>query len=456
MNLPEQFLDSLEGCVGFSRSDFIQAHEQLASVSIRVNPIKMVDGLRVQSENFQTKIPWCDQGYYLSNRPKFTLDPLLHAGVYYVQEASSMFIHFILNQIIPNERNLKVLDLCAAPGGKTTLLSSMPQIDFVLANEIISSRVSVLYENVVKWGSSKIFISNNDPDDFINVGEFFDIVLVDAPCSGSGLFRKDESAIDEWSTEAVNFCSLRQRRILQSAMQVLKPGGFLIYTTCSFSAVENEDNLDCLIDSNHFCKVEIEVPEDWGIVKSHSRRFGASGFRFYPDKLDGEGFFCGVLQKKDSSNTLFNKQMDEFHLSQKKYTYLKEWVNDEGVLFFTDKDADYAIRDGHIEIRNYLKKYLRLRKSGIKIGSMMSKGFVPDHELALSEHMSSAVKKIELNLSEALKYLRKESLDKENLLDGLYLITYLDCGLGWGKVIGARIKNYYPMAWRILMKNDPQ
>ena len=455
MSLPDGFIDSLTVCAGFSKSAFLEAHQLSPAISVRCNPYKISKIADWSSREKYFPVPWCTQGCYFEERPVFTLDPLLHAGAYYVQEASSMFIHHVVDTLLAGEHGLAALDMCAAPGGKSTLLSAMHQFDFVLANEIISSRVGVLYENAVKWGSSKILISNNDPKDFEQLGELFDVVLVDAPCSGSGLFRKDEAAIQEWNTDLVNFCSSRQKRILHAAIKVLKPGGYLIYSTCSYSYAENEANLDDIISSGGVVSVPVTSPANWGIVESLSEEKAAYGYRFYPDKLKGEGFFCAVMQKTETKNTGAKFQI-ESQKPLKKIPELHGWIDAEGIVTTNDEGEVYAIPEPWYDFRNLLKKNLRLRKSGVKVGAIMKKGLVPDHELALSDIVSSTLQTMDLDVYRALGYLRKEEIDVDTNSDGTYLITYKGCGLGWAKVVQGRFKNNYPTGWRILMKGEPK
>lgn len=263
MILPASFLKSLEGIPGYDRDAFENVHEAGRQVtSLRINPGKWADpdidkliegfSLHQGRQIAASQIPWCVNGYYLSDRPSFTFDPYLHGGAYYVQEASSMFIGYALEKVCGKKKGLKALDLCAAPGGKTTLLASLPNISLLVSNELIRSRVPVLYENVVKWGAPHVFVSQNDPRDFQRLPGFFDILMVDAPCSGSGLFRRDPDAISEWSPNNVTLCSQRQQRILADAIPSLKDDGLLIYSTCSYSIEEDEHILDWLIKEHDF------------------------------------------------------------------------------------------------------------------------------------------------------------------------------------------------------------
>ena len=454
MILPQHFLESISCCSGFDEPAFLEAHQQPAVTSIRFNPLRSNLAVSSYQEIKLSDVPWCGHGIYLKTRPKFTLDPLLHAGAFYVQEASSMFLHHVIERILPNASGLMLLDLCAAPGGKTTLLASMKQFDFVLANEIISSRVPVLYENLVKWGSSKTYISNNDPKDFNSIGALFDVVLVDAPCSGSGLFRKDPDALVEWNNDLVNFCSLRQQRIVKDALEVLKPGGFLIYSTCSYSVQENESILDYIMEHGGLDSVQINVPETWNITHSMSDKFAANGYRFYPNKVLGEGFFCSVFQKNASSMNAYPYE----HIVQPKIASkqidLDAWVDSNGLTCLEENGELFAVKNDHLSLRSHLKNRLRLRKSGIKLGTLMKKGFVPDHELAMSECISQNVPQIVLSKVDAIKYLRKEDIVVDNYSDGTYLMTYQQSPLGWAKIINSRLKNNYPMNWRILMRYE--
>ncbi|RYY42786.1 MAG: RsmB/NOP family class I SAM-dependent RNA methyltransferase, partial [Chitinophagaceae bacterium] len=245
------------------------------------------------------KVPWNSHGYYLNARPSFTIDPLFHAGAYYVQEASSMFLEVALRQSCELNSPLRVLDLCAAPGGKSTLIQSLLSPESLLvSNEVIKSRANILAENLTKWGAANVIVTNNDPKDFKRLPSFFDCIVVDAPCSGSGLFRKDADAVAEWSLNNVALCSQRQQRILADVMNALKPGGILVYSTCSYSTDEDEFISDWLADNHAVQSLRLQLREDWNIVETTSEKHNNFGYRFYPDKLKGEGFFIAVFKKQ--------------------------------------------------------------------------------------------------------------------------------------------------------------
>lgn len=297
--LPVALLTSLQTVNGFNEKTFTEVHQSGEQVtSIRLNPNKPAT-LNPQFATLQ-KVPWNSNGYYLSERPSFTSDPLFHAGAYYVQEASSMFLEDAIRQTCDLTQNLKVLDLCAAPGGKSTLIQSIISDNSLLvSNEIIKTRVNILSENITKWGAANVVVTNNDPKDFQKLPGYFDVIVVDAPCSGSGLFRKDPEAIDEWSLNNVTLCSQRQQRILADILSSLKPGGILIYSTCSYSEAEDEDICDWLLSGTQdpLSGLRLQIKSDWHIIETSSPQHNAYGYRFYPDKLKGEGFFIAVFQK---------------------------------------------------------------------------------------------------------------------------------------------------------------
>src|SRR5688572_6493565 len=241
MKLPGALLESLVTVKSFDKEAFEQIHasgEQITS--IRINPVK-----QSKIQNPKSKIPWTETGYYLEQRPSFTFDPLFHAGTYYVQEASSMFLEQALKQTVDLSKSLRVLELCAAPGGKSTHIQSLISKDSLLvSNEVIRSRANVLKDNIIKWGCANVMVTNNDPKDFARLENYFDVIVVDAPCSGSGLFRREPDAMEEWSLNNVALCSQRQQRILADVWPALKKDAVLIYSTCSYSRSEEEDILE--------------------------------------------------------------------------------------------------------------------------------------------------------------------------------------------------------------------
>ncbi|OYW75438.1 MAG: hypothetical protein B7Z27_08775, partial [Sphingobacteriia bacterium 32-37-4] len=299
VDLPKQLIDSLANVKGFDKAAFEKVHisgEQVTS--IRLNPFKPSN---VLTDFIDVKVPWCSDGFYLKERPSFTMDPLFHAGAYYVQEASSMFLHHAIHELIPgSKQGLKVLDLCAAPGGKSTLLASIFSEGLVVSNEVIKSRAAILVENTTKWGLPNMVVTNNDPEHFKDFVGYFDVIVVDAPCSGSGLFRKDSAAIGEWSEQNVVHCSQRQERILATILPCLKQDGILLYSTCSYSEAEDESIADWLVSHMNMESCPIKTAPSWNIITTQSPQQQAWGYRFYPYLVKGEGFYLAAFKQQQS------------------------------------------------------------------------------------------------------------------------------------------------------------
>jgi NOL1/NOP2/sun family putative RNA methylase len=447
---PENFLASLSGEPGFAHEDFINVHKNSFSLtSIRLNPFK------TSFIKTGERVPWCPEGYYLDTRPSFTFDPLFHAGCYYVQEASSMFIDHILKHIRQNDNEpIKILDLCAAPGGKSTLISSaINSNDLLVANEIIKTRVPVLCDNLNRWGAANTIVTNNDPRDFGRLTGFFDIILVDAPCSGSGMFRKDPAAMNEWSEANVNLCHQRQERILADIYPALKEDGHLIYSTCSYSHQENEAILDWLCTEFDMESLRIPIYKDWGIVETQSDQQKAWGYRFYPGKVKGEGLFAACLKKKGQTPQLPGfKNKGNQKLALKEIDLVRTYLNTPGDFYYFMVNDDWlAINKAHKDSLDTLQRHLYIKKSGIRLGKLMGNDLIPDHELALSIHINKvAVLQTELNYNQAIQYLRRENIDLEINNKGWSLMVFEGHPLGWVKLLQNRVNNYYPKELRIL------
>ncbi len=426
-------------------------HESGEQVTaIRFHPVKrqltstMPDG---------AMIPWCEHGLYLSDRPSFTLDPHFHAGLYYVQDASSMFLWKVLQQLVPDTADKKVLDLCAAPGGKSTLLSSYFTDGLVVSNEVIKPRAAILVENITKWGNDNVVVSNNDPVHFQSLGNYFDVVVVDAPCSGSGLFRKDPEAIHEWSLDHVQLCSQRQQRILSDILPVLKEDGILIYATCSYSLEEDEMIADWLTREMEMESLTVAIEADWGIVNTFSENQKAAGYRFYPDQVKGEGFFIAAFKKKTASHTFTHRKNAVIAkpAKQELEQLLSFFPLTEGYQVFKQADQFRAIPLKWMEDMAILAGSLYIKKAGIEMGAIKGKDVVPSHELAMSVLPKDTFNSINVTLEQALQYLRRHDLVLAGN-KGWNLVMYEHIPLGWAKVLPNRINNYYPQEWRILKK----
>lgn len=450
LKLPKLFIESLLPCPGFDEQAFVKAHQTNSPTSIRVNPFKQT------TLNFSCdeKVAWSTIGYYLEERPSFTRDLLFQAGCYYVQEAGSMFIEHALKSCVDFNETLKIFDVCGSPGGKSTLLNSlMNEESLLVANEIIKQRADVLAQNLSKWGTSNLIVSNNDPTTFSEMEDVFDVIMVDAPCSGSGLFRKQHDAIDEWSLDNVNLCSQRQKRILSDVIKSLKPGGSLVYSTCSYSQSENEDIADWLITEFGLNTINIPIHNDWGIVETRSTIHNAFGYRFYPDKTKSEGFFCCVFKKQmgeESRRQLRKNKNDAFTpIKPKDKELFSNWIDNiakHEIIQFKD---DYLL--ANTLAVDFVNKYthLYLKKVGTNIGSVIKKDVIPHHDLAWSIHQSKQIQSIPCTDEEGLKFFKKE-LQLITGKKGWNLMTYNGFGIGWIKHLGNRINNYLPNEFRIL------
>lgn len=425
---------------------FQAAHQGPPVTSIRLNPRKPV------AQHYEAQpVSWCSNGLYLPQRPVFTLDPLFHSGTYYVQEASSMFVQYAVEQLLQrDEQALKVLDLCAAPGGKSTLLASLLRDDdLLIANEVIQPRAAILAENLARWGYMNTWVSNNDPRDFTGLKNYFDLMLIDAPCTGSGLWRKDEQAMDEWSPANVQLCSERQRRIIADALPALKDGGLLLYATCSYSVEEDEAILDWIGD--HFMTESLQIPvdESRGIVVTRSQKHKAYGYRFYPWKLQGEGFFLAAFRIRNNERPASKKKTKS--RSRPGTKAWKEWLHTDFELI-NKNGNDLAVHPAHLQEYQYLSEYLKLKKTGTLLGKVLPKEPVPEHELALSIYLSETVPAVSVSKDEALQYLKKETVLEQEPLKGWHALRYEGYALGWGKWLGNRMNNYLPKNLRIRME----
>jgi 16S rRNA C967 or C1407 C5-methylase (RsmB/RsmF family)/NOL1/NOP2/fmu family ribosome biogenesis protein len=450
MLLPPQLLQSLTNVPGFDREAFEAVHASGEQVtSIRLNPEKTMD--HGPWSMVDSKIPWCSQGRYLGSRPSFTFDPTFHAGAYYVQEASSMFLWHAVKEIVGGDTKKKVLDLCAAPGGKSTLLASYFTDGLVVANEVIKSRAAILVENITKWGSDQVIVTNNDPSHFQSVPGFFDVMVIDAPCSGSGLFRKDPNAINEWSEDNVQLCSQRQQRILADVLPALNEDGILIYSTCSYSMEEDEAIADWLVSEMNMESKRLAIDTAWGIIETQSPDTNASGYRFYPDRLQGEGFFMAVFQKKSGVEVVRLKEQRLPEPSKQEVQIIQSFMSiPDAFTLFKQGESVRAIKKEWLTDLQVLAKCLYIKKAGIEIGTVKGKDVIPGHELAMSALGRFAFTPIGLTEAQALQYLRRKELILSDAPKGWNLVGYGGLPLGWVKVLPNRINNYYPAEWRIL------
>lgn len=447
-SLPKEFEERMRAELGSGFTDFQESLQKTSPVSIRFNPDK-------PSAIHGEIIPWTKYGRYLTERPVFTLDPALHAGAYYVQEASSMLLEQALVQSTDLTKPLRVLDLCAAPGGKSThLLSLINSNSLLVSNEVIRSRSAILSENIQKWGHANVVVSCNDPEDFQRLEGFFDVMVIDAPCSGEGLFRKDPEAMTEWSTDNVQLCSQRQRRILSDVLPALKEDGILIYSTCTFNEHENENNLTWLAQEDAFTFLPLSLDPSWGVETIQKEN--ALGYRCYPHRVKGEGFFISVMQKKTSTKQARIKTKSRFTFASKKIVeQLQDWIHPSHDFDFIQQDnllitLPMSLKD---EIE-FLQGQLHIVTKGTAMAEVKHDKFIPEHAFALSIHLREEhFQQVDLTLAQALQFLRKEAFMLEDKRKGFALVKYQQHALGWVNLLGNRLNNLYPTGWRIRMNS---
>ncbi|MCC8035865.1 MAG: rRNA cytosine-C5-methylase [Rikenellaceae bacterium] len=450
VSLPDGFADSLaEILPAGERAELLCALDTPPPAAVRFNPYKLA------SPPEGEQVPWCRYGFYVDGgRPSFTLDPLHHGGVYYVQEPSSMFIEHIVRQVFPDTQGLRMLDVCAAPGGKTTLLSTLAGLEgLVVANEPVWSRVNILAENIRRWGLGNVAVTANAPSHYAAIKDYFDLVLVDAPCSGEGMFRKNPQARTQWSSRNVAACTVRQKDIIENIWGCLKPGGILIYSTCTFNSHENEhvaswtaENFDCE-------NIGIDYPGHWNIAKGIGPAGGYT-LRFYPHKLKGDGFSVSVFRKEGSKVRTKIKPVRKTLLRDLVGREAKEagrWVEQPQFMRFAAiGDQAYGFYSAvHGDIIR-LSEAVNIIYSGIDMGRIIKGDLKPSHALALFHDVNTGeIPGSEVPLETALDYLRKSDIPAEGFREGYNLVTFSGYPLGWVKRIGGRINNLYPKELRI-------
>jgi len=448
MKLPQPFIEQTKALLCEEYTNLESALQEESPVSIRVNKTKSF------LHNETMNVPWCSSGYYLGERLTFTFDPLFHAGCYYVQEASSMFVEQIIKKYVTEP--VVALDLCAAPGGKSTHLRSLlPEGSFLVANEVIRNRSQILAENLIKWGHPDIAVTNNDPSDFSDLGTLFDLILTDVPCSGEGMFRKDPGAIEEWSPENVTICYQRQRRIIADIWPALKPGGILIYSTCTYNLMEDEENIEWIKKELGAESLFVDVPQEWGITGNLAGT-DTPVYRFLPHKTKGEGFFLAALRKLEddeiqptrNKSSKKNKKEKPLEIPQQA----KLWIqHPEDFNFERRGDFIVACRKSNAELITLLYQQLRVVHSGIIIGEVKGKDLIPHQSLAMSNELNTnEFSSCELTYEQAISYLRKEAIVLDATVPkGYLLLQYKNVPLGFVKNIGNRANNLYPQEWRI-------
>ena len=421
MNLPKDFIEYTRRLMGEELyAAFEKGMQEEAPVSIRLNPFKL-NTAQVCVKDRETDVPWCRNAMYLTSRPNFTFDPMLHAGLYYVQEAASMFVDHVLREVV--KKPVRMLDLCASPGGKSTCAyAALPAGSLLFSNEPIRQRANILNENVLKFGVPDIIVTNNYARDYQQSKLQFDVILTDVPCSGEGMFRKDAGAIDDWSMKKVEECARLQREIVSDIWSCLKPGGLLIYSTCTFNAHEDEENVAWIAKELGADFIEIPTEKAWNIMGSLIDKNPV--YRFVPGKTRGEGLFMAVLRK-------YGEPAD---------------MNEERRLKEIKAIHEKALKKLYVLSHGSLPDMMKGRQA------------LPDHSKALSVTADlHAYPHVEVDYQQAIAYLRTEAVTlKADAPRGIVLLTYRDFPIGFAKNLGNRANNLYPQAWKIKSSHIPE
>lgn len=458
--LPKAFCDQTRELLGEAEAmRLLESLEGYAPTSIRINPHKFTsEHLPLESK----PVPWCPWGYYLTKRPTFTGDPLFHSGYYYVQEASSMLLYQI-QSLLDRDLPLTVLDLCAAPGGKSTLLLDLlPEGSTLLCNEVVPQRAHVLVENIQKWGNPRSIVCSTSPERLGALKATFDLILVDAPCSGEGMFRKDPETRLEWQASSPRVCADRQQTILDDIWPALRPGGLLLYSTCTINREENEDLLDYLV--NHLEATPIELGEiGSGVWRSPLSDHPC--YRMLPHRVQGEGLFLAVVRKGQAEDTATPSPLNKAKRQSKSKgkptastsipTEVMSWV-DLNSATHLNWSLDQEIITAYPQSLSPLLERLSRSKIkplsyGLTVAELRGKSILPLAPLALSPLLCrDAFDWVELEQEQILPYLAREAITlPADLSAGIKLVGYRGIPLGFVKHLGNRSNNLYPMHWRI-------
>ena len=447
MNLPESFIQQLQELVPDEWEALVDAISTTEpSVAVRVNDAR---GAIVPAGARQ--VPWCDKGFYLNDRPAFTFDPDWHAGRYYVQDASSMFISHVIKHLI--HEPVRYLDLCAAPGGKTTAaLQALPSRSLVVANEIVPPRARVLADNIIRWGNPHCVVTSNAPVHFGKLTHFFDVIATDVPCSGEGMMRKDDEAVTQWSPQLVDQCAERQRGILTDAWNALRPGGLLIYSTCTYNRQENEEIADFIVNELGAVSIELPVEPSWNIHPAIGS--DCHCYRFMPHRVDGEGLFMAAF-RKDGDAPRQNIRLKGKN-TKKCDEIGKNWLANPDC-FAIEQQGDLYFATP-VEWRNEiaaLRSSLNVLHAGVELATVMGRKTMPHPALAMSSaRASEAFPTCHVDYATALRYLRGESIAVDGPR-GYVLIAHEGAVLGFANNLGNRANNLYPKSQRILSTHLP-
>jgi 16S rRNA C967 or C1407 C5-methylase (RsmB/RsmF family)/NOL1/NOP2/fmu family ribosome biogenesis protein len=450
MPFPQEFINILEEILPNDEQErLIHSLQTDPEVSIRFNPIvpdaerMVLDSLNCNSDG---RVPWAGNAIYLDKRPQFTLDPLFHQGCYYVQEASSMFLEQAVRTCVTGP--IRALDLCAAPGGKSTLLASLlPKGSLLVSNEIQRGRAQILAENMIKWGRPGVMVTCNSPKQIGESNLLFDLIAVDAPCSGEGMFRKDDGAVTDWSLQNVEMCATRQRQIIEDIWPALKPGGYMIYSTCTFNRYEDEDNIRWMMEQFGAEPILIETRPEWNIAGSLSGDT-LPVYHFMQHRTRGEGFFLCLLRKPEGAYREIS--LRPFKTDPAIPTTCRSWLASGHYQFLMKSDSIYALPESIASDMRQIGQELYALVPGIEIATLKGRDWVPAHALSMSDALNmESFHTVGVSRQQALAYLHCDAIRLEDTHRGIILLTYNDIPLGFAKNLGNRANNMYPQEWRI-------
>lgn len=480
--LPPQFLDMLAACPAMD--GLADALRDEPEVSVRVNRRK---GIAVP--HGVDCVPWCRDGFYLGSRPRFTFDPALHQGLYYVQDASSMILSEVVRRLSQGMTAPRYLDACAAPGGKTTAaIDALPDDAIIVANEYVRQRAMALRENIIKWGAPNVIVTTGDTARLSRLRGQFDIIAADVPCSGEGMMRKDAEAVAQWTPALVDECAARQRGIVANLWPALRPGGYLVYSTCTFNRRENEEMVAHMADTLGAEPVDLGLCAEFdGIAPGIGTPHPCC--RFMPHRLRGEGLFLAVLRKPMDADS---RPFHDIHPQRtsrpprkgknrpdtatikipagltRLLTPALDWTytaTPSAITAFPAHGADLLTEcRGHLDIIH----------AGVEVATLKGRDYLPSHSLAISTAfailttlnplkdlkditppLSNVYPTVEVDYPTAIAYLRREAINLPDAPRGLILLSYGRHPLGFAKNLGNRANNLYPPDWRILSTHTP-
>lgn len=445
-HLPEGFISQMQQLLGEAQaSALFESLEQSPSISLRLN--KQKPCLMPEWFSDKTPVAWCSNGYYLNERPSFTFAPQLHAGGFYVQDASSMFHEYIIN-FLSCTQPVCYLDACAAPGGKTTVaINALPDGSLVVANEFIPLRAQILRENIQKWGYPNVIVTNSSTDKFSRLSGVFDIIAIDAPCSGEGMMRKDEDARRQWSNGLINECASLQWEIICNTWESLKSGGYLIYSTCTFNRYENEMIVERICQELNGETIDLQTPEEWGISSGIDTDHHC--YRFMPHLTQGEGLFVSVIRKL-SDQVQWKPRKTKRNNKPTKLPSI-DWLKGNDWYYRDHFGVICAISKKYADITEEICANAKVLSTGIELATIKGKDLIPQHALALSTTIKEELfPKIDVDYTTAIDFLRREAIAlPQEAPRGYVIICYEGMSLGFVKNLGNRANNLYPQEWRI-------